>query len=89
MVSVDITTADITLRELVWMTQGQQEVLWNHTASLIAVIFPISCYFNKTPLDPEDFHPMKQTPSEGVSVAAEVRREMKRPELELRESRRG
>ena len=69
---VGLDPGPFTLRELVWMAEGRRRELWDHTASLLALLYNV----NRDPrrsraMRPEDFHPLRR-PSKTETVKADV-----------------
>lgn len=56
-----VDPSDFTLRELVWMVEEQQDNLWDHTASIMAIIAEVNRdkKKNPTPFTAARFHPRK------------------------------
>lgn len=53
--------AGLTLRELVWMSEGRSREGWNHTAAVLAMLANVNRDPKKgRPLKLADFHPMHE-----------------------------
>ncbi len=48
------------MRKLVWLVRGREELAWEHTSHLMALIFNIHRSEKTQPREPRDFNPTMQ-----------------------------
>lgn len=57
MAGVDPHATACSLREVVWSARQQQDLAWSHTTAIMATVINL---FSKTPVPPDDLHPMRE-----------------------------